>query len=96
MDEHVVGTAGELDVALRLQFRGGLVVDDLVGVQNVIAIVDHHPARERPGVAHAGLVLRLPLHGYAGCGRRFRLGDGQNLLAGIVRQSGGKLHGGAA
>ncbi len=97
VDEHIVGPAGDLQVAFRLQLRGGLVVDDLVGAQNVVAIVDHHIAGQGPchrprGHAGAG----LPLHRYAACRRRLRLGHGQNLLAGIVRQGGGKPGAGSA
>ena len=88
VDEHIVGSAGELQVAFRLQLRGGLVIDDFVGAQNVVAIVDHDLAGEGPGVAHAALALGLPLHRHAACGRRLRLGHGQNLLAGVVRQGG--------
>ena len=88
VDENIVGSAGDLQVAFRLQLRGGLVIDDLVGAQNVIAVVDHHPAGQGPGVAHAALVLGLPLHRHTACGLGLQLSHGQNLLARVVRQSG--------
>ena len=84
VDEHVVGSAGKLQVAFRLQLRGGLVVDDLVGAENVVAVVDDHVAGEGQVVADAASGAGLPLDGHAGCGLGLRLGDGQNLLAGIV------------
>ena len=90
VDEHIVGSARDLHVAFGLQFRGGLVVDDLVGAEDVAAVVAHHFAGEGPDIAHAGLALRLPLHGHASRGRGLGLGDGQNFLARIVR----KLRGG--
>ena len=51
VDEHVIGPAGNLQVAFRLQLRSGLVVDNLVGAQNVVAIVDHYPAGQRSDIA---------------------------------------------
>ncbi len=88
VDQHIVGPAGNLQVAFRLQLRGGLVVDHLVGAQNVVAVVDHDIAGEGPGVAHAALVLGLPDDRHAAGRLRLRLGYGQNLLAGVVRQGG--------
>ena len=79
-----LGPAGNLQVAVGLQFRGGLVVDDFVGAEDVVAVVDHDIAGEGPGVAHAGLALGLPVDGHSGRGRGFRLGDGQHFLAGVV------------
>ena len=96
VDEHIVGAAGNLQVALRLQFRGGLVVNDLIGAQNVAAVVDHHRAGERPGIALAALALGLPFDRSAAGGRWLRFGHGQNLLAGIVGQGRGNFSGGTA
>ena len=43
-NEHIARAAGNLQVAFRLQLRGGLVVDHLVGAQNVVAIMDLDPS----------------------------------------------------
>ena len=91
VDEHIVGASGNLYVAFSLQFRGGLVVGDLVGAKNVAAVVAHHIAGEGQGITHAGLALRLPMHGHTGRGRGFRQGDGQNFLAWVVRKLGGGI-----
>ena len=37
VDEHVVGSARNLQMAFGLKLRGGLVVDDLVGAEDVVA-----------------------------------------------------------
>ena len=83
-DEDVVGAAGNLQVAFSLQFRGGLVIDHLVGTQDVVAVVDYHIAGQGPGVACAGLALRFNLHRNAGHRGRLSLGDRDHLETGIL------------
>ena len=56
----IFGPAGDLKVAVGIQLRGGLVVDDLVGAQNVVAIMNHDLAVPGPRIADAGLAARLP------------------------------------
>ena len=88
VEEHIIGSASHLQVAVRVQLRGGLIIDNLVGMQNVVAIVDHHPAGQGPGVSHASLSLGLPFHRHAAWRYWLRLGYGKNLLAGVVREGG--------
>ena len=91
VDEHIVGAAGHLEVAFRLQLRGGLVVNRLVGAENVIAVMDDDIAGEGQDIVRPGLAVGVPLDGHADRGRGLGLGDGQNLLAGIVGKRRGKL-----
>ena len=78
-------------MAVGLERGGGLVVDDLVGAENVAAVVDDDVAVEGEDVADAGLAVGVELNGDASGGNGLGLGDGQHLLAGVVW----KLRGGA-
>ena len=86
VDEHVVGPAGDLQMAVGFEFRGRPVVDHVVGANHVIAVVDHHVASQRERIAGPLLVFRFPFHGSSGFGRRFRHGLRHQFLAGIVGQ----------
>jgi hypothetical protein len=92
----VIGAALELEVALGFYGVVGLVVDDLIGIEDVVLVVEDDFAFEGPVVAAAGLMQSLPADGCAGL--RYGLGDGkrQDLLAGIVgnfRGNGGTRRG---
>ena len=63
VDEHAVGAAGHLEVAVSLEFRSGLVIDDLVGAEDVVAVVDDDMPVEGEHVTDAGLVICIQLHG---------------------------------
>jgi hypothetical protein len=54
-DEYVVRPTGDLEVALGLESGGGAVVGDLVGANNVAAVVDDDVAGQ--GVSITGQVL---------------------------------------
>jgi hypothetical protein len=55
-------------------------------MKDVVAVVDDHVAGEVPGIAYASLALSLHQNGDAGGRRRFGLGHGQHLLAGVFRK----------
>jgi hypothetical protein len=84
LNEHIVGAAGKLQMALGFKLRSGLVIDHLLSAQDVIAVVDHHIAGEGPEIADPGLALGLPLDRHSGRGFGFGLSYGENLLAGVV------------
>jgi hypothetical protein len=83
-NEHVVDASGNLQMAFGFQVGSGLVIDHLVGAEDVIAVVDLNVAGEGPQIADAGLALRLPADRHSGRAHLLWLGDGQNFLAGIV------------
>ena len=86
-----VGAAGDLEMAVGLELRGGLVVDHLVGAEDVVAVMDDDVAVEGADVAYARLALGIQLDGYAAGGHGLGLSDGQNLLA-RDRQGVARLH----
>ena len=90
VDEHVIGPAGHLQMAVGFQLGGRPVVGHVVGANHVIAVVDHHVAGKGQRIAGPVLVLRLPFHGSSRLRRRFRHGQWHQLLAGVV----GKFRGG--
>jgi len=93
VDEDVFGTAGDLEVAIGFELRGGLVIDDVVGAEDVVAVVDDDVAGEGEDVADAGLAQGLELDGGTSGGLGFGLGDGDELLAGIGGQVGSNFRG---
>ena len=84
VDEHVVGAAGNLNVALRLHLGCGAVVDHLVSVQNVIAVVKLDASGTGPDVAFPFLVVGGGDDRNARDRLWFRLSDGQHFLVRIV------------
>jgi hypothetical protein len=58
--------------------------------------VEDHIAGEGEDVAYPVLMTGVPLDGDAGCGRRFRLSNGQNLLARIFGKGRIRLAGAGA
>jgi hypothetical protein len=84
VDEDAVGSAGKLEMTLGFEDGRGLVVDDLVGTEDVGSIVDDDVSVEGEQVAYAGLAVGYKLDGDAAGWLRFGLGDGQHFLAGIV------------
>jgi hypothetical protein len=71
-------------MAVGLNDRGELVVDDLVGMEDVCAVVDDDVTVEREHVSDAGLPVGIKLDWDAAGRLRFGLGDGNEFLAGIV------------
>ena len=71
-------------MTLGFEFRGRPVVDRFVGAQNVIPVMDHHSARAGPEVAFIRLRAGRQQRGNAGLRRRFGLGYGHQLKAGLV------------
>ena len=67
-DQHIVGSAGDLEVAFSVQFRGGLVVHSLISAKNVVPIVDHHVAAECQEIAGPCLAQGLQLERHSGAG----------------------------
>jgi hypothetical protein len=63
-------------MALGFQFRSLLVVDNLVGTQDVVAVMKLLYPIKCCGVASPCLPIGLPLHRYSAAGDRFRLCDG--------------------
>ncbi len=86
VDEHVVGPAGNLQVAVGFQLRGLPVVGHVVGANHVVAVVDHDVAGQCQSVARPHLPQCLPFHWRAGRRRRFRCGQRHQLLPWVVRQ----------
>ena len=91
VDEHVVGPALDLHMAIGFQFGGRFVVHGLVGGQNVIAVAHHNPARAGPHVAQQRLRAggQVDRNARLRCG--LRPGDGHQFLAGIVGEPVRKL-----
>ena len=74
-------------MAFGLQLRSSAVVDDLVGAYDVIAVVNHHIAGQRPHVAGPFLALLGIDDGeISGCRRGLGGGHGHQFLTGIVGQ----------
>jgi hypothetical protein len=96
VDEHAVGAALELEVAVSLEDGGELVVDDLVGMEDVGAVVDHDVTFEGENVADAGLTVGIQLDRNAAGGGRFWFGHGNYFLAGIVGELTGSVGRGRA
>ena len=86
VDKYVVGAAGNLEMAVGLEFGRRLVINDLVGAEDVIAVVHHYVAVGGDHIACICLVLCIQLNGQSACGRRLRLGDRQHLLIWVVWQ----------
>ena len=84
VDEHVVGPAGNLQMAVGFQFGGCPVVDHFVGTDHVIAVMAHHIAGKGQRIANPVLLFGLPLDGSPGSGLRLRHGQGHQFLAGVV------------
>jgi len=62
-EDEVFCAALELEVAFGFYGGVGLVVDDFVGVDDVVFVVDDDFAAEGPGVADAGLLEGFPADG---------------------------------
>ena len=75
VDEHAVGPAGDLEVAFGFELGGGLVIDDLVGAEDVIAVMHDDMAVEGEDVADVRLAVGVELDGHSGCGCGLRLRD---------------------
>lgn len=71
-------------MALGFEDGSGLVVDDLVGLEDVGSIVDNDVSLEGEDVADAGLAIGFKLDGDASGRLRLGLRDGEHFLAGIV------------
>jgi hypothetical protein len=76
VDEHIVGAAGNLNVAFGLHLGCGAVPDDLVGMKNVIAVVKLGVAGAGPDVSLPVLLIGADQDGNAGgwLGLRLRYG----------------------
>src|ERR1017187_1934810 len=88
IDDDVFGSALDLEVTVCFQPGGGLVIDDPVGTQDVVSIVNDNAAAQSPCVADTGLAPRFPMHWHARGGRRLWLRYGENLLAWLIPQLG--------
>jgi len=88
VEEDGVGAALKLEMAFGLKDRSGLMVDDLVGTEDVGSIVDDHVSVKGEQVADAGLAVGFKLDGDTAGGLWLGLGDGEQFLAGIVWEVG--------
>ena len=61
VDEYIVGSARQLQVAIRLKLGRLPVVDHAVRLKNVVLVVDDHIAGQRQGISGPLLVLGVPL-----------------------------------
>ena len=59
VDEHVVGPASNLQMALRVELGGRLVVDRFVGAEDVVLVVDDDVSGEGQDIADSALALRF-------------------------------------
>jgi hypothetical protein len=93
--DEVAGTAFKLEVAVGFDDVGGLMVDNVIGVDDVVLVGEDDLAGECPVVSGAGLVESFPANGDACFRLGQRMGDGQELAAGIVGDgrllSGGRI-----
>jgi hypothetical protein len=53
IDKDAIGTAGDLEMSIRLDFGGGLVINDLVGVEDIVAIMYDYVAVEGKHIANS-------------------------------------------
>jgi hypothetical protein len=73
-------------MAVGIQLRSGLVIDHVIGAENVVAIVNDDLSSQGPDVSHPALMLCLPPNGSTGGWRSFGLRERKNLLAGVLRE----------
>jgi len=88
VEEDAVGPALKLEMAFGLKDRSGLVIDDLVGTEDVGSIVDDDVSIKGEQVADTGLAVGFKLDGDTARRLGFGLGDGEQFLAGIVWEVG--------
>ena len=75
-------------MAVGLKLAGRLVIDDLVGAQYIVAIVDDDFAFEVPGVCRTPLIACFPADGHASGWRGLAFGDGNEFLIRTVGERG--------
>jgi hypothetical protein len=92
-DLDILHAAGDLKVPFRFHLGGGTVVDDMIGTEDVIAVVEDDVPGEGNGVAGGGEVVVFPEKGKTGGRLRLRLGEGNELLARVVGQLGSRNRG---
>ena len=83
-ENDVVETTLHLQMPLSLHRGCGMVVNDFVGVDDVVLVVENHLACKRGSVSNVNLLRGGPMHGNTRLGFRFRLGNGQQLQTRIV------------
>jgi hypothetical protein len=91
VEQHAIGAAGDLKVAIRFEFGGGLAIDNLVGAENVIAVMHDDMAVEGDRVANPGLAVGIQLNRHSARRSWLRLRNGNHLLTGVVRQLRGRF-----
>jgi hypothetical protein len=84
LDVSLVGSTGDLKIAVGFNFRCGLVVNDLVGANGVVAVVDYYVSAESECVANAALVVGFNANGHSSGGRWLGLRDGKDFLSGVL------------
>ena len=91
IDQLVVAAAFEMKMPRGLDLAGRFVVGNLVGADDVIAIIDLHVAGKRPHVAPLSLLAGDDLHWGTLLDRRHHLGDWNRiLLRGLDGRSGAR------
>ena len=84
VDEGIARAARYLQVAFCFQFVGVAVIDDLVGSNDVVAVVNHDSASSGPRIGHPGLAIGLQLNRHATRRNGLRFCDGNGFLSRVV------------